>query len=133
MPPTTRSAAASRNDSDTGKGGVAPNAAEGTVPTPGPPTAQAVATAKQATGEAAADTAAAGSGAAESMRQILTMPTTVARQVADDVVTTMRRPDAVLYLGGLVGLAVIGVLEWPVAAAAGVGVAVATGVRRARA
>lgn len=132
MPPATRSAANSRNDSDTGEDAAAPNAAEKRTRTAERATDEPAATAKRATGEAAAKTAAAGSGAAQSLRQILTMPATVARQVADDVVTTVRRPDAVLYLGGLVGLAVVGVLEWPVAAAAGVGVAVANGVRRAR-
>jgi hypothetical protein len=72
---------------------------------PGPPGEKAAATTKQGTREAAQDTAAAGSGATGSLRQIITMPSTVARQIAGDVVTTVRRPDAVLYLGGLVGLA----------------------------
>jgi hypothetical protein len=35
------------------------------------------------------------------------------REVVDDVVSTVRRPDGALYLGGLVGLAALGVLEWP--------------------
>jgi hypothetical protein len=83
--------------------------------------------------KAADDVTSAGSATASSLRQIVTMPVTVARAVADDVVSTARRPDAVLYLGGLVGLAVLGVLEWPVAAVAGAGVAVASGVRRVRA
>lgn len=121
MPPTTRRAATDSYDSND-TDAAAPSTAQA-----------ATSTADQATGEAAADTAPAGSGAAGALRQIITVPGTVARQVADDVVTTARRPDAVLYLSGLVGLAVIGVLEWPVAAAAGVGVAVASGVRRARA
>lgn len=99
---------------------------------PGPPGEKAAATTKQGTREAAQDTAAAGSGATGSLRQIITMPSTVARQIAGDVVTTVRRPDAVLYLGGLVGLAAVGVLEWPVAAAVGIGAAVATEVRTAR-
>ncbi len=94
---------------------------------------EAAASAEAATGEAAAKTAAAGSGAIHSLRQVITMPATLAREVADDVVTTVRRPDAVVYIGGLIGLAAFGVIEWPVAAAAGVGVAVAVGVRRARA
>jgi hypothetical protein len=64
---------------------------------------------------------------------VVTMPFAVARSVAEDVVSTARRPDALLYWGGLVGMAALGVLEWPVAAAAGVGVAVANGVRRSRA
>lgn len=94
---------------------------------------KAAATAKAATRETAADTAAAGSFVVGSLRTIVTAPATIARAVADDVVSTVRRPDAVLYLGGLVGLAALGVLEWPVAAVAGAGVAVANGVRRARA
>ena len=82
----------------------------------------------------AADAAAtAGSATATSLGQVLRLPLAVARTVADDVASTARRPDAVLYWGGLAGLAALGVLEWPVAAVAGVGVAVANGVRRARA
>lgn len=96
-------------------------------------TEDATATAKAVTTEAATETAAAGSAAAGSVHAIITAPAAVARAVADDVVATVRRPDAVLYVGGLVGLAALGVLEWPVAAVAGVGVAVANGVRRARA
>jgi hypothetical protein len=63
---------------------------------------------------------------------VVTLPVTVARAVVDDVATTARRPDAVVYWGGLAGLAALGVLDWPVAAAVGVGVAVAGGRRRAR-
>lgn len=95
-------------------------------------TDEAAATAKAATHEAASDTAVAGSGAAGSLRAIITAPVAVARAVADDVVTTVRRPHVVLYVGGLVGLAALGVLEWPVAAVAEVGLAVANGVRRTR-
>ena len=65
--------------------------------------------------------------------QVISAPVTVAREVVDDVASTLRRPDAVLYLGGVVGLAVLGIVEWPVAAVAGVGLAIANGVRRARA
>jgi hypothetical protein len=54
------------------------------------------------------------------------------RTVVEDVVSTARRPDGLLYLGGLVGLAALGVLEWPVAAVTGLGVAVASGARHAR-
>jgi hypothetical protein len=60
------------------------------------------------------------------------MPVTMTRTVVEDVVSTARRPDALLYYGGLAGLAVLGVLEWPVAAVAGLGVAVASGARHAR-
>lgn len=108
-------------------------------PTPGVVSAtttaaeEAAASGKAAAGETAAKTSAAGSGVVHALRTVVTMPATVTREVLDDVVTTVRRPDAVLYLGGLIGMAALGVLEWPVAAAAGVGVAVANGVRRARA
>lgn len=61
-----------------------------------------------------------------------TLPAKVLMAVADDIASTARRPDAVLYWGGLAGLAALGVFEWPVAAAVGVGVAVASGRRRPR-
>lgn len=132
MPPAARSAATTHT-TDERPATFDHNTAEET-PTAAERTAgKAAGKTEKATAEAVNDTAAAGTGAAGSMRQIITMPATVARQVADDVVTTVRRPDAVLYLGGLVGLAVFGALEWPVVAAAGVGVAVASGVRRDRA
>ncbi len=76
--------------------------------------------------------AALGSGVAHSARTVVTLPATATVAVVDDVVSAVRRPDAVLYGGALVGLAAFGILEWPVAAAVGVGVAVASGVRRAR-
>ena len=78
------------------------------------------------------DGAADGSPAAHALRQVITMPVTATRTVVEDVVATARRPDGLLYLGGLVGLAALGVLEWPVAAVAGIGVAVASGARNAR-
>jgi hypothetical protein len=62
---------------------------------------------------AAGTAVAIGSGVATSLRTVVTMPVTVAREVVDDVVSTVRRPDGALYLGGLVGLAALGVLEWP--------------------
>lgn len=65
--------------------------------------------------------------------QVVTFPYVLGREVAEDIVSTARRPDAVLYWGGLAGLAALGVLEWPAAVALGVGVAVASGIRRARA
>jgi uncharacterized protein (DUF2267 family) len=83
--------------------------------------------------KAPGDGAAAAAAAADALRQVMTMPVTATRAVVEDVVSTVRRPDGLLYLGGLVGLAVLGVLEWPVAAATGIGVAVASGARRARA
>lgn len=61
------------------------------------------------------DVSTAGSATANSVRQIIMMPATVVRQVADDVASTARRPDAVVYVGGLLGQAALGVLEWPVA------------------
>jgi hypothetical protein len=61
------------------------------------------------------------------------LPVTVAMAVVDDIASTARRPDALVYWGGLAAMATLGVLEWPVAAAVGVGVAVANGRRRARA
>jgi uncharacterized protein (DUF2267 family) len=81
---------------------------------------------------AAGDGATTGSAAADVLRQVITMPVTMTRTVVEDVVSTARRPDALLYYGGLAGLAVLGVLEWPVAAVAGLGVAVASGARHAR-
>jgi hypothetical protein len=82
--------------------------------------------------------AAPGAGAAAAVRgvagpatQVLTFPYTLGRAVAEDIASTARRPDAVLYWTGLAGLAVLGVLEWPAAAAVGVGIAIANGRRRA--
>jgi|tagenome__1003787_1003787.scaffolds.fasta_scaffold20402763_2 hypothetical protein len=92
-----------------------------------------LAEAREEAAAAADGTATAGSAAAGSLRQVVSAPMTVARDVVDDVASTLRRPDAVLYLGGVVGLAVLGILEWPVAAVAGVGLAIANGRRRARA
>jgi hypothetical protein len=66
------------------------------------------------------------------MGRAVTLPVRVAAAIADDVSSTARRPDAVLYWGGLAGLAVLGVLDWPVAAAVGIGVAVANGRRASR-
>jgi hypothetical protein len=91
-----------------------------------------LAEAREEAARTAGGTAAAGSAAADSLRQVISAPVTVAREVVDDVASTLRRPDAVLYLGGVVGLAALGILEWPVAAVAGVGLAIANGRRRAR-
>jgi hypothetical protein len=63
------------------------------------------------------------------VRQVISAPVTVAREVTDDVASTLRGPDAVLYLGGVVDLAALGSVEWPVAAVAGVGFAIASGIR----
>jgi len=83
--------------------------------------------ATNASAKAAADAAA---GLTRSVGHLAGLPIAVARTVVDDVASTARRPDAVIYWGGLAGLAALGVLEWPVAAAVGVGVAVAGGRRR---
>jgi uncharacterized protein (DUF2267 family) len=80
---------------------------------------------------AAGDAVASGSAAADPLRQVIMMPVAVTRTVVEDVMFTARRPDALLYLGGLAALAALGVLEWPVAAAAGIGLAVAGGARNA--
>jgi hypothetical protein len=91
-----------------------------------------LAEAREEAAAAAEGTAAAGSAAGGALRQVLSAPVTVARDVADDVASTLRRPDAVLYLAGVVGLAALGVVEWPVVAVAGVGLAIANGRRRGR-
>jgi uncharacterized protein (DUF2267 family) len=80
----------------------------------------------------AEDGAAPGSRAADPLGKVITFSMAATRTVVEDVVSTARRPDALLYYGGLAGLAVLGVLEWPVAAATGLGVAVASGARHAR-
>jgi uncharacterized protein (DUF2267 family) len=82
---------------------------------------------------AAGNRAGTGSGAADPLLQVILFPVTATRTVVQDVVSTVRRPDGLLYLGGLVGLAALGVLEWPVAAVAGLGAAIASGARHARA
>ena len=61
----------------------------------------------------------AGHNGASAVWDIATAPITAVRNVADDVASTARRPDAVLYWGGLAGLAALGVLEWPAALAVG--------------
>jgi hypothetical protein len=57
---------------------------------------------------------------------------TAARVVADDLASAAQRPDALVYWGGLAALAALGAIELPVAAAIGVGVAIAGGIRRGR-
>ena len=83
------------------------------------------------TGSVAGDAAATGHSLVRSVAHVVTLPVTVAKAVADDIVTTAQRPDAVLYWGGLAGLAALGIIDVPVAAAVGVGVAIAGGRRRA--
>lgn len=64
--------------------------------------------------------------------QLLRAPSTAVRTLVDDLAGAARRPDTVLTWAGLAGLAAFGVLEAPVAAAVGVGMAVAGARRRAR-
>lgn len=71
-------------------------------------------------------------GGGHALASVVTFPVAAFRAVAEDVVSTAKRPEALVYWGGLAGLAVFGVLEWPAAAAVGVGVAIANGRRRAR-
>ena len=80
--------------------------------------------------EGAAERPLPGADLARTVARVVALPVTVVAAVADDVAATARRPDAVVYWGGLVGMAALGVLEWPVAAAVGVGIAVANGRRR---
>jgi hypothetical protein len=79
--------------------------------------------------EAAAPTSGQGGSA---LVDLVTFPVRVSQSLVRDVAVTARNPEAVAYWGGLAGLAVLGALEWPVAAAAGLGVVVAGAVRRAR-
>lgn len=123
-----RSAAAARTGTATPQRPTTVTSAPGATPT----TDQAAEQAQQMARAAVEKAAALGSGVAQSVRTVVTLPVTATAAVVDDVVSAVRRPDAVLYGGALVGLAAFGILEWPVAAAVGVGVAVASGVRRAR-
>lgn len=93
-------------------------------------TSEAVASEARELPAAGEEVAGAGREGGRSLGRVMTAPMTVAREVVDDVTTAARRPDAVLYWGGLAVLAAVGVIEAPVAAAVGVGVAVAGGVRR---
>ena len=125
-PPVARSGAAARAGTATPPrpAPVAPSA---------PTTDQAAELAQQVVRAAAEKAAAIGSGVVHTARTVVTLPVTATVAVVDDVVSAVRRPDVVLYGGALAGLAAAGVLAWPVAGAVGVGVAVASGVRRARA
>jgi hypothetical protein len=100
-----------------------PSAPRATSPgdtTSGTESPPAATTAARAAARDATDTAA---GVATSAGRIVPLPVTVARAVADDIAETARRPDVVLYRGGLAGLAAPGPLGWPVAAAVGVAIA----------
>ena len=61
---------------------------------------------------------------------LITFPVRASQGLVRDAAVTARHPEAVAYWTGLAALAVLGVLEWPVAAAAGLGVVVAGAVRR---
>lgn len=93
---------------------------------------EAVASEAREVPAAGEDAVSAGREGGRSVGRLMTAPVTVAREVVDDVAGAARRPDAVLYWGGLAAMAALGVIELPVAAAVGVGVAVAGGIRRNR-
>jgi hypothetical protein len=110
-----------------------PAGAATSVPGGAPTTDQAAELAQQLARAAAEKVVTVGSGVVNTARTVVTLPVTATVAVVDDVVSAVRRPDVVLYGGALAGLAALGVLAWPVAGAVGLGVAVASGVRRARA
>jgi hypothetical protein len=62
--------------------------------------------------------------------ELVTFPVRVTQGLVHDVAVTDRNPEAVAYWGGLAALAVLGALDWPLAVAEGLGVAVAGAVRR---
>ena len=134
MPPTTRSrtaAGATKDDATTT--GARPD--EASVPASTTPVIADAETARPATTPAAGPRDTRAPEVADLVRtvgRVATLPAKGVMAVADDIVSTARRPDAVLYWGGLAGLAALGIFEWPVAAAIGVGVAVANGRRRPR-
>jgi hypothetical protein len=134
MPPTPRSETTRGGRTRTTAAPVEASPAVGESPPveETPPVEQLPSSATVEARGAAGDAVGAGAGLARSVGHVITLPITVARAVVDDVASTARRPDAVVYWGGLAGLAALGVLEWPVAAAVGVGVAVAGGRQRAR-
>jgi hypothetical protein len=126
-PPAARSGVAGRT------GTATPQRPAATGTPGGTPTTDQVAEQAQQLARATAEKAAAiGSGVVHTARTAVTLPVTATVAVVDDVVSAVRRPDTVLYGGALVGLAALGILDWPVAAAVGVGVVVASGARRAR-
>jgi hypothetical protein len=90
------------------------------------------ASAADQTSALAEDVAEAGRSGAGALDRVLFAPVTMAREVVDDVASAARRPETVMYWGGLAALTVIGAIELPVAAAIGVGVAVAGGMRRSQ-
>ncbi|MCW2726665.1 MAG: hypothetical protein JWN35_3586 [Frankiales bacterium] len=70
-----------------------------------------------------------GAAALGAATMVATAPIVVAKDVAADIAGAVRQPDTVAYWAGLAALTVAGVLELPVAAAVGVGVAIAKGGR----
>ena len=126
-PPAARGSAAARSTATTQRPAAA-TSAPGALPT----SDQVAEQADQLVRAAIEKTTALGSGVVHAARTVVTLPVTATVAVVDDVVSAARRPDVVLYGGALAGLAAVGVLAWPVAGAVGVGVAVASGVRRAR-
>ena len=66
-----------------------------------------------------------GSGA----RDVVASPLAVINAVARDIADTARRPEVIAYWAGLAGVTLLGAIEWPVAVAVGVGVAIARGTR----
>jgi|tagenome__1003787_1003787.scaffolds.fasta_scaffold20800685_2 hypothetical protein len=128
MPPATRS----RKAADATKDEATTTGATPDVPAPASTDAE---TASPATAGAADHRDTRAPDVADLVRTVeraATLPVKVVMTVADDIASTAHRPDAVLYWGGLAGLAALGIFEWPVAAAVGVGVAVANGRRRPR-
>lgn len=100
---------------------------------PGPATVTAEAGAvRTARGDASERVAERDTSGGHLVVRAATLPVRAAGALAGDLSGAARRPDAVLYWGGLAGLAALGVLDWPVAATIGVGVAVAYGLRRTR-
>lgn len=76
------------------------------------------------------DVAEAGRNGAGTLNRVMAAPVAMAREVVDDVASAARQPETMVYWGGLAAMAVLGAIELPVAAAIGVGMAVASGIRR---
>jgi len=57
--------------------------------------------------------------------EVLRNPLAATGQLLSGLGASARRPDAVLYWGGLTGAVLLGAIDWPVAVAVGIGVAVA--------
>lgn len=70
--------------------------------------------------------------AGSALAGLVTAPLRATQGLVRDVAVSARKPEVVAYWGGLAALAALGALDWPVAAVAGVGVAVAGAARRAR-